>query len=161
MKFLAKSLFSFALTSVLATQSYAACSIQTPGDCISNPGSIGSGEALGRYEVSVKNSCSKKLWVATHYKIIQDGSSSTLACDGCDPSWATAGYWSLEPGEQKFIAVTQNRIVYLHAHSDDGQTTWGSTDKQWKMNGTGELKPFFEVTMTNSYSRWTQNLSCN
>lgn len=148
------------LLTTLAAKSYAACSIHTPGDCLKDPGSIGSGEMLGRFELSVKNTCHKPIQVAVHYKVIPDGSSSTLACVGCEnPSWVTNGYWSLAPNEQKFIAVTQNKIAYIHAHSNDGQTTWGNSDKQWKVGS--EYKPFFEISMGDSYKRWTQTLSCN
>lgn len=131
--------------------------------CITNPGSIGSSQALGRYEVSVQNNCNQKIWVAIHakgYDTSRNGSSS-LSCDGCKkPSdWFTNGWWALNPGQKAFIATTRNRTVYFSAHTSGRRKTWGNSSYRWNVRGKSEK--FFAAKMSNSFSKWTQSFSCN
>lgn len=146
----------------LVNQSYAACSLAKPGDCIKYPGSIGESQRLGRYEVNVKNLCARPIWVAVHYKDYDrepNGSSCLGGGSSCTSGWITKGWWKLNIGETKYIANTRNRIIYFSGHSEDRRFNWGYSDRLYKVNGKSEK--FFEATMTNSFSNWTQTFKCS
>lgn len=159
-KHLLPALVLATLLSTFSSQAFGACSLQTPLDCVTNPGSIGESQRLGRYKVNIKNGCSKPIWVAVHFKNYDkdpNGSSCLGGGTHCVNKWITRGWWRLNPGQSKYIADTRNRIIYFSAHTQDRKETWGS-DHTWSVRGVSEK--FFKATMTNSFSDWTQRFTC-
>ncbi len=69
--------------------------------------------------VAFRNSHNAHIWVA----IMRNDSD---ACGGDGGDWATAGWWSLSPGESKTAFWTTNQFAYYYAESDDG-LQWGDT----------------------------------
>ncbi|MEX0269149.1 hypothetical protein AB3R30_08395 [Leptolyngbyaceae cyanobacterium UHCC 1019] len=115
------------------------------------------------YFVNVKNNSSRAIWVAAHYRVTPTDTSGScvqsVGADNCNsPSWATGGYWKLEPGEKALILNSENQIdnryIYFHAHDAQGRT-WGSPEL--KKNVRGEVQPFFKTDMGGTITNFTQS----
>ena len=137
----------------------AACAINNPMDCVRHPENIGGGEALGRYEVTIRNNCNQTIYAAIEHVPIPRSNCSHLSspceCGGC---WTPVGYWKIGPGQSRYVSATKNRTMYIHAHTENREINWGDSNHRWSVNG--EVEKFFEVTLPNSFSRVTRNLTC-
>ncbi len=146
---------------MLSGHSLAACAINNPLDCVRDPGSIGSGEALGHYEFNIQNSCGEPIWAAVHYLDMDHPNCPHMTTDPCECGgcWKTNGYWEIQPGQTLYVGSTTNRIIYFHANTANNAQFWGDSDHTWPLYD--KSVPFSEVTLPNSFTRWTQNLTCN
>lgn len=69
-----------------------------------------------KYHVYFKNDCREKLQTAIRYKKTND-------------VWASNGFWRLNPGEEKLVAFTNNRVIYVHYSNMDGRHFGGGYKK--------------------------------
>jgi hypothetical protein len=69
--------------------------------------------------VAFRNNHNQHVWVA----IMQHDTDS---CGGEGGDWATAGWWSLSPGESKTAFWTTNQYAYFYAEAADG-VYWGDS----------------------------------
>ena len=124
------------------------------------------------FDVYVRNNIDRPILVAvTYYRegvtgrrtscSTVDGSGEDCYVGGYPSEWVTEGYWRIQPGERAFIlgesARIRNRLIYFHAHTEDGQTYWGSANRVFSINGTQQ--PFLEADMGGSISVFTQGFS--
>jgi uncharacterized membrane protein len=63
-------------------------------------------------KVSFRNNYNATVWVA-----IMRFDQKACANHG---DWATAGWWKIEPGEEKWPFSTTNRFAYYYAEASDG-----------------------------------------
>jgi uncharacterized membrane protein len=69
--------------------------------------------------VAFGNNYNQHVWVAIM-------KHDTDSCGGEGGDWATAGWWSLSPGERKTAFWTTNQYAYYYAEAADG-THWSET----------------------------------
>lgn len=99
--------------------------------------------------IYLKNNCDRSISAAIRYENLED-------------VWTTGGWFNLDPGEENFVAKTQNTIFYTYAISQDGQLTWGGDDNYQTIRGSSEEYGFRKSTITTtSWGKWEQNFTCN
>lgn len=109
----------------------------------------------------LKNSCSKKIYVALTYHF--------------DGDWLTSGWWNVDPGQTTTSVFTTNQNVYLYAYSDDGVQWDGGKDPEAFSGYTvgtkftmatdfpfsgGTPRMFFHRTIPAGSTNWTTEFSC-
>ncbi|WP_394750001.1 DUF1036 domain-containing protein [Spongiimicrobium salis] len=93
--------------------------------------------------VSLKNSCSEKIYVAINY---QDDNED----------WITSGWWTVEPYSTTETNVkTQNKVLYFYANSSTGME-WTGTDEAKSVTKKVTSKRFNSKNNTGVYS-WQDN----
>ena len=117
--------------------------------------------------VNLKNTCSETIYVAINY---QDDSDD----------WITSGWWTVEPYSTTETNVkTQNKIMYLYAHSSNGKEWTGANDSEsvtkkvtserfnsknnvgvYSWNETYREEEFFRKEASNASGPYTQSFSC-
>jgi hypothetical protein len=114
-------------------------------------GSGGSTSGRGYDRIYFKNNCSRKMSSAIRYK-------STSG------NWQTGGWWTLAPGEKKFVATTKNSIFYVHAQTIDHEVNklrWGGSDWRGRVRNS-DLEGFRKVRSNpSSFVDYTYNFSCD
>jgi hypothetical protein len=64
-------------------------------------------------QVHFKNNYPKKVWVVIMRY-------DTDACGGEGGNWATAGWWEIDPGQEKYPFSTTNEYAAFYAEAEDG-----------------------------------------
>ncbi|MBD2179348.1 DUF1036 domain-containing protein [Pseudanabaena sp. FACHB-1998] len=105
-------------------------------------------EAASRNTITFKNSCSRRLQLAVHFKNMQN-------------QWVTKAWYSFAPNESAELSgvSTNNRYFYYYAETTD------RSNIKWTGNGTsvtigGRVYNMKEVNTGSSIVNWTQNLTC-
>lgn len=98
--------------------------------------------------VFVKNRCRHRIEVIVYYLAGQTGPES----------WQTRGWFSLDPGQKKYVAVTHNRYIYFYGETPhNNKLTWAGDMSHWF---EGNRYPFFKVDMGTTLKDFTQTFNC-
>jgi antitoxin component YwqK of YwqJK toxin-antitoxin module len=99
------------------------------------------------YKLKFKNKCTVKILVAVSFKNL-------------DGEWETKGFYDIEPNEEVYLAKTENRIYYYHAHSMNGIHIW---EGEHVLNVRGGGYNFKERTIPSNkaYGDHYTNLGCD
>jgi uncharacterized membrane protein len=93
-------------------------------------------------KLKFENGCDETISVAIHY--MQDG------------EWVTDGWWSIEPGQTKYLEDTRNRVFYYYASSRS--YNWSGGDYYYIK---GERRAFKRVDIDAGSKTYTKTLTCN
>jgi uncharacterized membrane protein len=100
-------------------------------------------------KVFVKNDCLRAIDIVVYY----------LAADNGPESWQTRGWFSVEPGQKKHVADTQNRYIYFYGEMRSAnKRIWNGNFPQWF---EGRHYDFFKVDMGTHLVDFTQSFSCD
>jgi uncharacterized membrane protein len=91
------------------------------------------------YTIVVSNTSGETIEIVVTYK-------STNGVDWIN-TYDTRGWITLEHWSEVTIGVTASRVVYIHARSADGSTTWGSKSEMIDF-GTGDRLPAIKTYWT-------------
>lgn len=152
---------------VIATDAFAGCWLEFRGLRTQFVCADTSGPGYHYSTIQIKNTCRYPIWVATTYRgmTCQDypGNHSCLAQFIPDHElWASRGWWSLAPGQTKYIADTQNRNVYFYAETKAGSArnlVWKGSDHTASVRG--ESVSFFRSDIGGRHTNFTQTFSCS
>ncbi|SNS34036.1 DUF1036 domain-containing protein [Antarctobacter heliothermus] len=104
------------------------------------------------FAVYFKNECWRRIQTAIH---VRDMSGN----------WVTKGWWTLEPGQQAFVATTTNRIFYTYGESIapiSERINWAGTDRHYHIRGSSNTYGFRTRRMDMSnWGTWTERFTCN
>ncbi len=98
--------------------------------------------------VFVKNYCRHPIEVIVYYLAGQSGPES----------WQTRGWFSLDPGQKKYVADTHNRYIYFYGETPfNSNLAWTGDMLHWF---EGKRYPFFKVDMGTTLKDFTQSFNC-
>jgi len=98
--------------------------------------------------VFVRNQCRHPIEVIVYYLAGQNGPAS----------WQTRGWFSLDPGQLKYVADTHNRYIYFYGETPfNHKLTWSGETLHWF---EGKRYPFFKVDMGTAMKDFTQSFTC-
>jgi len=98
--------------------------------------------------VFVRNQCRHPIEVIVYYLAGQNGPAS----------WQARGWFSLDPGQKKYVADTQNRYIYFYGETPlNHKVTWTGEMLHWF---EGKRYPFFKVDMGAAMNDFTQSFTC-
>jgi hypothetical protein len=99
--------------------------------------------------VFAKNECHRAIDIVVYY----------LDCNNGPAAWQTRGWFSVEPGQIKHIADTDNRYIYFYGETQsDHKKIWTGDLPQWF---EGKYYNFFKVDMGTRLVDFTQSFSCD
>jgi len=100
-------------------------------------------------KVFVKNDCRRTIDIIVYFL---DGKNGPAA-------WQTRGWFSVEPGQKKYVADTHNRYIYFYGETgSDNKISWTGNLPQWF---EGKLYNFFKVDMGTGLVNYTHAFSCD
>ncbi len=100
-------------------------------------------------KVFVKNNCHSAVDIIVYYL---DGKNGPAI-------WQTRGWFSVAPGQKKYVADTHNRYIYFYGETrSDDKTIWTGKLPQWF---EGQRYNFFRVDMGTALVDYTQAFSCD
>lgn len=98
--------------------------------------------------VFVKNDCQGAIDIVVYY---MDGVNGPAA-------WQSRGWFSVEPGQKKYVADTNNRYIYFYGETrSTSKRIWTGNYPQWF---EGKYYNFFKVDMGTRLVDYTQAFSC-
>jgi uncharacterized membrane protein len=104
------------------------------------------------FRVYFVNTCNRRIQTAVHFRDLSG-------------NWITEGWWTLEPGEQAFVAQTTNRIFYMYAESIGpvaNRIYWDGSVRYFNIRGSRDSYGFRQRNMDmNTFGRWTERFNCN
>lgn len=159
-------LFAVLTALTISTEVFAGCWFEFRGVKTQIVCGDTSGPGYHYSTIRIKNTCRYPIWVATTYLGMrcQDypGNHSCLA-QFIPPEelWGTRGWWSLAPGQTKYIADTQNRHVYFYAETKANaakKLVWSGNDHSGSVRG--EPVNFFHSDIGGRHTNFTQTFSC-
>ena len=75
-------------------------------------------------KILFENLCKIPIWVALHYKDLDD-------------TWISRGWWKVQPGKTVTTdAMTRNTPIYIYAENTSAKRTWDGTGKQGSVSYT-------------------------
>ena len=99
--------------------------------------------------VFVKNDCQGAIDIVVYYL---DGVNGPAA-------WQSRGWFSVEPGQKKYVADTKNRYIYFYGETrSTSKRIWTGNYPQWF---EGKYYDFFKVDMGTRLVDYTQAFSCD
>jgi hypothetical protein len=100
-------------------------------------------------KVFAKNDCHRAIDIVVYYL---DGINGPAA-------WQTRGWFSVEPGQKKHVADTDNRYIYFYGETQsDHKRIWTGDMTQWF---EGKRYNFFKVDMGTALVDYTHAFSCD
>jgi galactitol-specific phosphotransferase system IIB component len=100
-------------------------------------------------KVFVKNDCHRAVDIIVYYLDGKNGPAS----------WQTRGWFSLAPGQKKYVADTHNRYIYFYGETrSENKTVWTGNLPQWF---EGRRYNFFKVDMGTALVDYTHAFSCD
>ena len=124
------------------------------------------GPGVSYSTIQIKNNCRYPIWVATTYYGMTcpdyPGNHSCLS-EYIPPAqrWQIRGWWSLNPGQTKYIADTNARNAYFYAETkaNSGKSlVWRGSD--YESSVRGETVGFFKTDMGSQMTNFVQGFSC-
>jgi len=99
--------------------------------------------------VFAKNECHRAIDIVVYY----------LDCNNGPAVWQTRGWFSVEPGQKKHVADTDNRYIYFYGETQsEHKRIWTGDMPQWF---EGKRYNFFKVDMGTQLVDFTQSFSCD
>jgi ankyrin repeat protein len=90
-----------------------------------------------RFKIYFKNKTSEDVQVAIRYKNLEG-------------EWVTEAWYTLDSGEDSYLAKTENAIFYYFAHGVDSDWVWAGSDNYYYVQGYDEKKGFKKKTAPKS-----------
>lgn len=104
-------------------------------------------QPVNYFRIHYHNKCHETIWTAIHYR-------------NMDKQWETNGWWKLTPGQQAYVANTQNRYYYIYAQNDNGSRTW-SGNYAYNVRGKGPYNFKERKIDGDTFRKYTQGFTCN
>lgn len=129
------------------------CAVTECASTLDGSGSGGGTSGQDYDAIHFYNACSRNVQTGLRYRDVNN-------------NWQTAGWWTLTPGQDVYVANTKNRIYYIYGETIDGNTStrlrWDGSDFHDKIHGSSETYGFHkrEIT-TNDWGTWTQRFNCD